>query len=112
MPSDREDETRTVEFEISDQDLVVVMEDLVNADRFQSYVWMALDVERDRRAAGAGVMPIRLLREEAIVLAEFLDQCATGRASSSDVDRRQTAAICARVAVSVRAALDRPPHRA
>jgi hypothetical protein len=97
----------TVEFEISSDDMLVVislLEDVEGA-RFYRQVWQALDSERERRAAGAGPVPIRLDRDRAIEFSEWLSQRARAHGMSSDAGDRERGQQLARVAIAVESVL-------
>jgi hypothetical protein len=103
----------TIEFEISDDDLNLVIDllDNVHGERFYRPIWQALDAERDRRIEGAGQLPIRLGRDRATELSQWLADRAYIHATSADAGDNERATALARVAIVIEAALKRTsPH--
>ena len=100
----------TLEFEISDDDLTLVIRllEVVHGDRSERPVWQALDAERERRVEGAGPMPIRLPRDLAFGFSEWLARRARADAQSADSGDHQHATQLVRVGIAVEAALKKP----
>jgi hypothetical protein len=67
--------------------------------------WAGLDAERERRAAGAGAMPIRLGRDRASAFSEWLTARGRAHAASSDAGDQARGQQFARVAIAVESAL-------
>ena len=100
----------TIEFEISDDDLAAVMNLLkdVVASTTSADAWAALDAERQRRAAGAGAMPIRLGRDRAVEFSEWLTARGRAHARSADAGEQLRGQQLARVAIAIESVLKRP----
>jgi hypothetical protein len=97
----------TIEFAISDDDLKLVIDllDEGEGERFYRPIWQALHAERDRRTDGAGAMPIRLDRDRAIELSEWLAQRARAHAQSTDARDKEDATGLVRLGIAVESAL-------
>jgi hypothetical protein len=99
----------TVVFEISDDDLQLVLDllDEVHGERFYRPTWQALDAERQRRTDGAGPIPIGLNRDHATELSQWLADRARAHAQSTDVGDRERATGLARVGIAMESILKR-----